>query len=62
MCESVCVSVLVGEGVVGPTGGRMDTQNGGGRVWRLGIGKPLWSFCFLSQPLSQSPLPVVSDS
>ena len=37
MGESVCVSVSVGVGVVRLTGGRVDTQNGGG-VWRSGMG------------------------
>ena len=35
----VCVSVSVGEGEVGSTWGRVDTQSGGGRVWRPGVGK-----------------------
>jgi hypothetical protein len=35
----VCVSVSVGEGGVGSTWGRVDTQSGGGRVWRPGVGK-----------------------
>ena len=35
----VCVSVSVGEGGVGSTWGRVDTQSGGGRVWRPGVEK-----------------------
>ena len=38
-CVRVCVSVSVGEGEVGSTWGRVDTQSGGGRVWRPGVGK-----------------------
>ena len=38
MCESVCVSVSVGEGRVKSTWGRADTQSGGGRP---GVGKPV---------------------
>ena len=56
---SVCVSVSVGEGVVGSTRGLVDTQNGGGNVWRSGDGKPVWSSCCLFLPLSPSQLLVV---
>ena len=42
---SVCVSVSVGEGVVGSTRGLVDTQNGGGNVWRSGDGKPGVTMC-----------------
>ena len=38
MCESVCVSVSVGEGGVKSTWGRADTQSGAGRP---GVGKPV---------------------
>ena len=39
VCVRVCVSVSVGEGEVGSTWGRVDTQSGGGRVWGPGVGK-----------------------
>ena len=58
----VCVSVSEGEGVVRLTGDLVDMQNGGGRVWRLGVGKLVWSYCCLSLLLSPSPLPEVSSS
>ena len=37
-CVRVCVSVSLGEVGVGSTWGRVDTQSGGGRVWRPGLG------------------------
>ena len=40
-CGRVCVSVSVGEGVVGLTGGRVATQKGEGSVWTSGDGKPV---------------------
>ena len=40
-CVRECVSVSVGEGGVGSTWGRMDTQSGGGRVWT----PPAWEAC-----------------
>ena len=49
MGESVCVSVSVGVGVVRSTGGRVDTQNGGG----VEVGG--WEACvILLMPLSLS--------
>ena len=40
MCGCVCgLCMHVGEGEVGSTWGRVDTQSGGGRVWRPGVGK-----------------------
>ena len=56
------MSVSEGEGVVRLTGDLVDMQNGGGRVWRLGVGKLVWSYCCLSLLLSPSPLPEVSSS
>ena len=38
-CVRLCVSVSVGKGGVGSTWSWVDTQSGGGRVWRLGVGK-----------------------